>query len=243
MGFPAPPELRDVVKLELLEQENARRIEEVWLDQYRFDERYISRILSKEDYETILNRLEECPMFIWPIHVDPQMQKRTQLNESGIEEAIEVTNESESKSTNNEKVENKEEKAKSEKNENFEEKYYVLLSQYQHKHIFCTTVDSFNKDQTNAPHYLTISIYNDLVWSKGVALLRAELVNPIFLPMEKARELVDEIVSKYLNDKQFENDVNTFNTDSQNFPLEQYLNSFDFVKRINQRHGTNFKSN
>ncbi len=67
MGMPSPPELRDIAKLEYLEKENPRRISEIWMDQYRFHTRYMSRVLNKDDYETFINRLEEGKQFIWPI--------------------------------------------------------------------------------------------------------------------------------------------------------------------------------
>ena len=34
IGLPAPPELRDIVKLELFEQESDEKLKDIWLDQY-----------------------------------------------------------------------------------------------------------------------------------------------------------------------------------------------------------------
>lgn len=190
LGFPSPPELRDIVKLELFEQESIRRIEEIWLDEYRFSNRYISRVLSKDCYQTLINRLEECPLFIWPIKYE----------KSG--------------------------------------KYYVLLSQYQYKHLFFTSIDSYHKSAENATSFMVFTIYDDLMFSsvtKDVALVRCEVVDPIHLSIEQGRDLCDSVLNAYQNDIQFEENILMFNNNSAQFDIEQYLNTFDFVRKANEK--------
>ena len=185
MGLPAPPELRDIVKLELLEQETEKRIEEIWLDQYRFDPRYISRSLDKTNHEKIISRFEECPIFIWPINY----------------------------STTN--------------------RYYVLLSQYQHKHIFLTSIDSFNNDPENASAFMSVTFYDDLLTKqKNISLIRGEVIQSVHLQIEIARNLMDDIIDKYKDDEKYR-DVQNFNKNPKGFDLDAYLNTFDFVKNAN----------
>ena len=188
--MPAPPELRDIVKLELLEQEPEQRIKEIWLDQYRSDPRYISRTLTRNHLETISKRFEESPMFIWPIQLE----------------------------------ENK--------------RYFVLLSQYQHKHIFFTSIDSYNNNPENAPPYFSITFYDDLVTKqKDIALIRGEVIEAIRLRIETARNLMDDLLQKYQDEAVYQSTIQKFNIDPQGFDLEAYLSSFDFVKEANAANG------
>eukprot|EP01084_Bolivina_argentea_P242070 406214_1 len=191
IGLPSPPELRDIVKLELFEQETEQRIEQIWLDQYRFDPRYIGKVTNKATHELLLKRFEKCPMFIWPIKYD-------------------ATN-----------------------------KYYVLLSQYQHKHIFFTSIDSFNADPENAAAYLSLTFYDDLIVSKqkNITLIRGEVIQPIHLNIENARSLCDTLITKYQDDNEFENCIKKFNYSPEEFDLETYMNSFEFVARIENAPG------
>eukprot|EP01084_Bolivina_argentea_P223121 377552_1 len=191
IGLPAPPELRDIAKLELFEQETEIKIEQIWLDQYRFDPRYISRAKNRSIMETLLSRFEECPMFIWPINYE---------------------------STN---------------------KYYVLLSQYQHKHIFFTSIDSYNTNSENASAYLSLTFYDDLInsnRSKDIGLIRGEVIQPLHLTIEKARNLCDDVIDKYENDEQFINHIKQFNNNPKGFDLDKYLNTFEFVRNANDAH-------
>ena len=184
LGLPAPPELRDIVKLELLEQETDQKIEQIWLDQYRFDPRYISRALSRQQHETLTRRFEESPLFIWPIHYE---------------------------STN---------------------KYYVLLSQYQHKHLFFTSIDSFNNNPENAPPYFSVTFYDDLLMKqKNVALVRGEVIEAIHLRIETARQLMDDLLLQYQDEGSYQDNIRKFNTDPNGFDLESYLNTFEFVRQ------------
>lgn len=191
MGLPAPPELRDIVKLELLEQETEQRIEQIWLDQYRFDPRYISRTLNKTDHEKLMLRFEECPIFIWPINYE---------------------------STS---------------------KYYVLLSQYQHKHIFLTSIDSYNSNAENASAFMSITFYDELLLKqpqKNISLIRGEVIQSVHLQIETARNLLDEILSNYKDDQQYKDYIQKFNKNPQGFDIDQYLNTFDFIREANAKH-------
>ena len=185
-SMPAPPELRDIVKLELLEKEPEQRIEEIWLDQYRFDPRYISRALNRNQHQTISKRFEESPMFVWPIKHE----------ESG--------------------------------------KYFVLLSQYQHKHIFFTSIDSYNNNPENAPTYFSMTFYDDLITQqRDIALVRGEVIEAIRLRIETARELMDDLLERYQDDTKYKDHIQKFNINPQGFDIEAYLDTFDFVKEAN----------
>ena len=189
IGMPAPPELRDIVKLDLFEEETEQKIEQIWLEQYRFDPRYISRVINKTNHELLIKRLEECPIFIWPINYG-----KTQ-------------------------------------------KYYVLLSQYQHKHIFFTSIDSYNSDPENASTYLSLTFYDDLISKqKNISLIRGEVIQPIHLTIDIARDLIDDLIKNYQTDTSFTNNIQKFNSNPQGFDLEQYLNRFDFVREANMNH-------
>ena len=59
------------------------------------DERYVSKTLEKDEFETLISRLEESPMFIWPQKVltleekrqQPEIEAPAQENKDGIASA------------------------------------------------------------------------------------------------------------------------------------------------------------
>ncbi|ETO31956.1 hypothetical protein RFI_05161 [Reticulomyxa filosa] len=151
------------------------------------DKRYIGHVLSKDDHDTLLNRLQESKMFIWPIS----------LKDSS--------------------------------------RYYVLVSQYQHKHVFFTSADSFHHSANKAVPYLVMTLYDDLIWNKQIALVRSEVVDPIHLTIENARSLCEDFFSKYLKDETFDKHINVFNHFSADFDVQKYLEThYEFVKKARE---------
>ena len=145
--------------------------------------------MNRAQHELMTKRLEECPLFIYPI-------------------PYEAT-----------------------------KKYYVLVSQYQHKHIFFTSIDSYNKDSENASAFLSLTFYDDLLLKqKNICLIRGEVIQPIHLMIEQARTLVDDVLASYQDETLFTTNIQQFNKNPNGFDVNAYLESFDFVKQANSLH-------
>lgn len=54
-----------------------------------------------------------------------------------------------------------------------------MLSQFQENYILMTYLEAFKQNPAQAPPYLAISIYDDLIESKNLSLLRGDIVNEL----------------------------------------------------------------
>ncbi|SAM06359.1 hypothetical protein [Absidia glauca] len=61
------PKLDDVVKLDLLEQESPERITQIWHEYHRNKENVINAVIPTKIFQTIHERGERYPMFIFPL--------------------------------------------------------------------------------------------------------------------------------------------------------------------------------
>jgi len=84
-GFASPAELRDIVKIELLEQQETSEIKKIWLKQFKKDELRAPFVFSEEQWQTLKKRLAENKMFIFPT---PWKQKYFVLVSQQLEKHI-----------------------------------------------------------------------------------------------------------------------------------------------------------
>jgi len=178
-GFAAPPELRDIVKLELLEEQTNDEIKNVWLKQYRNDESRISYAFNEEQWEKLKSRLKESKLFIYPTP--------------------------------------------------WKQKYFVLLSQMQEKHLFFVPAELFHRDPTTASPYVSISFYDDFLYDKGLILARAEISALAHVTRDSMLFLMGEFFHYYQDDEAYEL-VKQFNYDSNNFDLQGFIEKYPFTQ-------------
>lgn len=61
--------------------------------------------------------------------------------------------------------------------QNRESGFFTLLIQFQGKHCLCTYLEDYKTNPAAAQPYLTFTIFDDLVETKSVALIRGEVIN------------------------------------------------------------------
>ncbi|EGC38214.1 hypothetical protein DICPUDRAFT_76207 [Dictyostelium purpureum] len=64
-----PGKLNDVVKLELLEKEDASTVKQIWL-QYHLQKECLCAVIPSDIYKKLISRSKECPLFIIPLPGD-----------------------------------------------------------------------------------------------------------------------------------------------------------------------------
>lgn len=55
--------------------------------------------------------------------------------------------------------------------------YFTLIVQFQGKQCFMTYLEDYKKNTQGAQPYLTLTFFDEMVETKGVALMRAEVTN------------------------------------------------------------------
>ncbi|KAH9102773.1 hypothetical protein LEN26_006808 [Aphanomyces euteiches] len=101
-----------------------------------------------------------------------------------------------------------------------EEGYFTMLSQFQDKCFLLTTLDAYRENPAQAPPCLTVSIFDDLVSSKELALIRGDVAN--LLDKDEASRLLDSLIQRYVNDAHYST-VESFNLKPQEFSFDAYL--------------------
>lgn len=99
--------------------------------------------------------------------------------------------------------------------------YFNLVSQFQDgKHCLMTSVDAFRANPQNAPPMLVSTIYDELVQEKGIALLRADIINRVDISRDDALHAIKFLRSAYVNKFEL---VKRFNMDPRSFDYNEFM--------------------
>ena len=103
--------------------------------------------------------------------------------------------------------------------------YLSLLSQSQIPLILLTTVDEYRTQMSNAPAHLTITAYDELKESKGLVLLRGDIINDKTISKPEARLLIELLRAFYSNEDDYKASSGpyTFNQSPASFSFSDLL--------------------
>jgi hypothetical protein len=117
-----------------------------------------------------------------------------------------------------------------------EEGFFMLLSQFQSPcHFFLAYLEDYKMDPNRASPLITFSIFNDLIESHDLSLLRCDMVNKGIEEME-AVKAVERILECYLQEDEYHTKVKVFNKNPSHFDLD------DFIYYMNQKWKNSNKS-
>eukprot|EP00245_Coleochaete_scutata_P017247 TRINITY_DN8371_c0_g2_i1.p1 TRINITY_DN8371_c0_g2~~TRINITY_DN8371_c0_g2_i1.p1 ORF type:complete len:202 (+),score=36.64 TRINITY_DN8371_c0_g2_i1:72-608(+) len=103
-----------------------------------------------------------------------------------------------------------------------EEGFVSLLSQAQMPHMLFTGLEDFKMLGPKASPYFTVTHYTDLADSKGLVLVRGDIVLATRLSDNEAQTLLANAHSFYLDDNRYKR-VLTFNKESRDFDFRDVL--------------------
>ena len=100
--------------------------------------------------------------------------------------------------------------------------YYVLVAQNQDKSFIYTFLEDYKQNPQNATPYLVITMFDELVFKKGVALVRGDVIGDL---SKKESEIIFGMTKLYYTNESFYKDVVTFNRDSARFNYQEHMNN------------------
>jgi hypothetical protein len=98
--------------------------------------------------------------------------------------------------------------------------FFTLAMQHKERSISFTFLEEYKRSPETAVPWLFATLYDDLVASKGLALLRADFL-PHLLTREEAVEVLKRTLELYASDKY--DRVWIFNHASKHFKIDEYL--------------------
>jgi ATP11 protein len=66
-SYPGPRELKDIVKLPLLNAHGAHRVREIWTEFHHDHKAAIADVLTGDEFGTLMQRSQRCPFFVLPV--------------------------------------------------------------------------------------------------------------------------------------------------------------------------------
>lgn len=98
----------------------------------------------------------------------------------------------------------------------------MLVSQNQDKSFIYTFLEDYKKNPQNATPYLVITMFDELVFKKGVGLVRGDVIGDL---SKQDSEIIFNMTKLfYTNETQYR-EVITFNRDSNKFKFEEHINN------------------
>jgi hypothetical protein len=109
--------------------------------------------------------------------------------------------------------------------------FVTLVTQFlPPQHILITSAADFQAFGTSASPHALLTLYRELVVTKGIILGRIDVVGGAVLTKEVARTFVELLASMYLQDERFEH-VRQFNSQPQTFEFDAVLALFGLHQR------------
>lgn len=148
-SFPAPRVLGEIAKVDLLRQEEPDAIREIWQKHHEGSENALATDIPAEDFRTIVARgRERCAERAGrAASRGPRVALTPDVPPTSPFFVFPVHREG---------------------------GFFTLLSQFQDKYCLFTYLDDYKANPATAQPYLTLTLYDDLVEDKGLALARGD---------------------------------------------------------------------
>ena len=99
----------------------------------------------------------------------------------------------------------------------------MLLSQFQKpSHFLLAYLEDYKMDPNRAQPLMTFSIFNDLVPSHDVSLIRCDVINK-GIEDDEGRKVMDLLVDTYNVDENYDSWVKQFNNQPEKFDVDDYI--------------------
>lgn len=101
--------------------------------------------------------------------------------------------------------------------------YFNLITQFQDgKYCLLTDLEAFRVNPTNASPMMVITVYDELVAEKGIALVRGDIINRIEISRNEANSILKLLRVFYTTKFDF---VKQFNNQPRDFDFNEYMKS------------------
>ncbi len=105
----------------------------------------------------------------------------------------------------------------------------MLLSQFQEpSHFLLAYLEDYKMDPNRAQPLMTFSIFNDLVSSHDLSLIRCDVINKGIEDSE-GWKVMDLLTDSYKIDENYDSWVKQFNSQPEKFDVD------DYISRMNQK--------
>lgn len=98
--------------------------------------------------------------------------------------------------------------------------YFNVVSQNQDNSFIYTFLEEYKKDPVNAQPYLVITFFNELLFKKGIVLIRGDIVNE--LNQEESKRLLNMTIDFYTKEMLLKKVVD-FNQFPRNFNFDNHI--------------------
>ncbi|KAG2783751.1 hypothetical protein JG687_00015424 [Phytophthora cactorum] len=168
-SYPGARSLEQIVKMELLEGEQASKIRSIWEEFHADKDDAVASTLDASEFQALVKRAEAAPFFIFPVYR--------------------------------------------------QEGFFNMLCQFQQSCFLVTYLEAFKENPSAAPPCVAVSLYDDLLTKKELALVRADVIN--MLDKKESQLLLQQLLASYQDDKLYEH-VDKFNNKPDQFDFEAY---------------------
>ncbi|KAF4128862.1 ATP11 protein [Phytophthora infestans] len=168
-SYPGARSLEQIVKMELLESEQAPKIRNIWEEFHADKDDAVATTLDISEFQSLVKRAEAAPYFIFPVYR--------------------------------------------------QEGFFNMLCQFQQSCFLITYLEAFKENPSAAPPCVAISLYDDLLTKKELALVRADVIN--MLDKKESQLLLKQLLASYQDDQLYDH-VDKFNNKPDHFDFEAY---------------------
>ncbi|KRX06534.1 hypothetical protein PPERSA_05147 [Pseudocohnilembus persalinus] len=110
------------------------------------------------------------------------------------------------------------------KNEN-DGNHFMMIGQGQEKTFMYTFLEDFKNNQTNAQPYFVLTIFDELLDKKDIALVRGDIIN-YKIDKNQANMVLNYSLSSYLKDDLYNKFVYNFNHQTHEFSFDDFKSHF-----------------
>lgn len=103
--------------------------------------------------------------------------------------------------------------------------YFFMLSQSQEKSNLFTYLEDFKKSPTTARPYFVLTFFDEIVASKGIALVRGDIIDQ-HVTRKEAENIIAGFLAHYIETGLYEDNVHVFNHNPTKFNHEAHVQNY-----------------
>ncbi len=98
----------------------------------------------------------------------------------------------------------------------------MLVAQNQDKSFIYTFLEDYKANPSNATPYLVVTMFDELVFKKGVGLVRGDVIGDL---SKKESEIIFNMTRHYYTNDSYYQQVITFNREPTKFNYQEHINN------------------
>jgi hypothetical protein len=223
-SYPAPRKLDSIVKLDKMSLVDPNDIRTLWLQQHESSHTASAAVISSSDYAKLEERAKKNRFFVFPVRringQHPSTPSTTNVTATATNTDSKDTTPTATPTTT---TSTDTSSSSSTTSTGGNASFFTVVSDFQDRQNLMASLADYQSRASGASPWTVTTFYTELAPSKGIVLVRMDVVHATELFRGDADRLLTLLIEYYTNDDKFTKWVETFNKRPDQFNFQTYM--------------------